>query len=114
MHPTPLSLLCFLPRDHLLLDRCDLVPELSLLPALPLLNHLHISLSHQSLLNLDVEGVLEFLFLADKDIEGRGGDEVVRSLQLMLLGSRGWEAALQMSRLVLPLRLSCWDLWRFV
>lgn len=82
----PLGLLCFLPGRHLLLDLSDLVPELSLLPTLPLLHHLHVSLSHQPLLNLDVEGVLEFLFLSDQDIEGGGSDEVVRRVQLVLLG----------------------------
>lgn len=66
----PLALLCFVPGRHLLLELSDLVPEFSLLPALPLLHHLHVPLSHQPLLNLDVEGVLELLFLSDQNIEG--------------------------------------------
>lgn len=82
-------------------DVSNLIPELSLLPTLPLLHHLHVPLSHQSLLNLDVEGVLQFLLLSDEDVKGGGSDEVVRGIELRLLGRRGWDTASQMDRLTL-------------
>jgi hypothetical protein len=52
-------------------------PELFLLPILAFLNYFDIPFSHQPLLNLDDERVLELLLLSDYDVEGRGGNKVV-------------------------------------